>query len=178
MRGTFGVMKATAPAVHLDGIHRDLPRLKRAARRRTFLSLLSRQWRLPLWTMSLLGLLLLPLDYRAGAEQAHGHSLFALGADAADGSIHHHGSRPLDWLDPAVEVNPADDAATAAKEQVDVGETQDSSPAPGGVHMLLAVVTLLHPTVSIRDPAVVHARRLLGRVPYSLSPPPRMAFAA
>ena len=44
------------------------------------------------WRM--LGLCLLPTDYRAGAETAHAHSLFQLWLDAADGGVfHEHAGR-------------------------------------------------------------------------------------
>ena len=44
-------------------------------------------WFCLLWGMALLGLLLLPSDYRAGAESAHAHSLIQLWADASQGQF-------------------------------------------------------------------------------------------
>src|SRR5687768_12233062 len=43
-----------------------------------------------LWSMALLGLLLLPANYRAGAESAHAHSLIQLWTDANNGTVRHH----------------------------------------------------------------------------------------
>src|SRR5829696_2912325 len=61
----------------------------RTVRRRSSQFRLSLWFRL-LWGMALLGLLLLPSSYRAGAESAHAHSLIQLWADAANGTIRHH----------------------------------------------------------------------------------------
>lgn len=60
-----------------------------------------------LWGLALIGLLLLPSDYRAGAEAAHGHTLMHLWLDAADGAVHHHQEpggqgAAWDWLKPSV----------------------------------------------------------------------------
>src|SRR5688572_27726859 len=61
----------------------------RAVQRRSSQSRVS-TWFYLLWSMALLGLLLLPSDYRAGANSAHAHSFIQLWADANTGTVRHH----------------------------------------------------------------------------------------
>jgi hypothetical protein len=132
----------------------------------------SRWWPAGLvWTLALLGLFLLPIDFRAGAEQAHAHALLHLWADASDGAIHHHGSVG-DWLDPAVG-STASDAAVSSAATADVGDHEDSAPAAGGVSFLLGAMTAL-PALSPRSTEIFcSSRRLVGYVPRMASPPPK-----
>jgi hypothetical protein len=131
-----------------------------------------------LWATALVGLLLLPVDYRAGAEHAHAHSLLQLWADAADGRVHHHARAGIDWLDPAVDAPEAAGFAAAGESKPDVGEQQDSAPAAGGLHLLLSALDAL-PIVSVaRRPAVSLAHPLAGLFPPIPVPPPRAAVAA
>ena len=63
--------------------------------------------------MALLGLLLLPANYRAGAESAHAHSLIQLWTDVSNGTVRHHVDHDRvhpspgvssSWFDPSVDV--------------------------------------------------------------------------
>jgi hypothetical protein len=143
-------------------------------------------WSGLLWGLALLGLLLLPTDYRAGAETAHGHALIQLWFDAADGAIHHHhapvaagNSAPRDvvqdWLEPAV-VDPAErDVRAAGDDRPDVGSQQDSAPVGGSVHLLVKIVVFLVLAVARPAPTVKSRRAPQGRVTRVLLPPPRWA---
>jgi hypothetical protein len=133
-------------------------------------------WAGLLWSMALLGLCLLPSNFRGGGELSHGHSLLHLWADAADGHIdHHHHYRqtaaPLvDWLDPV-----ADAAAQSAPDgdEIDVGGHDDSSPAPGTVHFLPATATFFIAFGGARLPSFQNERTHVGCCPDVLLPPPR-----
>jgi hypothetical protein len=122
-------------------------------------------------------LLLLPSNYQAGAETAHGHALMHLWLDAEDGAMHHHhdpGSQAAwDWLDPALagahEAEPTDAGASHA----DVGEHQDSAPAGGGVHMLFGAVAFLVLGAARAAPPGRRRRALVGQSVPILLPPPR-----
>ena len=46
--------------------------------------------------LALIGLLLLPVEMRAGTERPHAHSLFQLLLDASDGKIDHHAPEEAD----------------------------------------------------------------------------------
>lgn len=132
-------------------------------------------WAGLLWSMALVGLLLLPSNFRAGGEITHGHSLLQLWADAADGHIdhhhHHQAAAPLlDWLDPI-----ADTAAQSAPDQngIDVGGHDDSTPAPGTVHLLPATLTFFLAFAIVRLPSFQKEQTLVGCCPDVLLPPPR-----
>jgi hypothetical protein len=133
----------------------------------------------------LLGLLLLPADYRAGADAAHAHSLVQLWVDAADGTVqHHHGhagvatkSRVVaSWFDPVPAGAGAESVAIG--ERPDLAEQHESAPAISGVHLLLVVVALLLIVAMSRAPVPAAGRLLAGRSPRVLLPPPRWVFAA
>jgi hypothetical protein len=135
-------------------------------------------WSCAVHALALLGLLLLPIDYRAGAEQPHAHSLPQLWADAADGVVHHHGPSAIDWLDPAVDAGEAARSSIVGSAAADVGEQQDSAPAAGGLHMLLVALVVLRAVSAVRRPVSNPARPLAGLAPRIPSPPPRSAGAA
>jgi hypothetical protein len=130
--------------------------------------------------MALLGLLLLPSDYRAGAESAHAHSLVQLWADATDGAIYHqhhiHRAGAIEmapnsmvsWFDPAV-----GEPSGAGETSPDVGEHQETAPVTGGVHLLLVTVTAPIVVAAETEPTFGPERRLAGRFPRILLPPPR-----
>ena len=135
-----------------------------------------------LWGLALLGLLLLPSDYQAGAETAHGHALMHLWLDAADGVMHHHdpgaNGAAWDWLDPALagahETGPTDAGAS----HPDVGEHQDSAPAGGGVHMLVGAVAFFVLGAARAAPSGGVRRALVGQGVPVLLPPPRWSPTA
>ena len=131
------------------------------------------------WAMALMSLVLLPVNYRAGAELAHAHSLPQVLLDAANGTVHHHGKGVADWLEPAVSDDVGVAATMAGDEKPDAGQQQDSAPVTSGIHLLLVVAALLALAAAGSSLDPVRPRKLAGRVPRILAPPPRsIALAA
>ncbi|MGH2616795.1 MAG: hypothetical protein ACRDJC_16290 [Thermomicrobiales bacterium] len=151
--------------------------------RRRFTNIGIPTWPGLFWGMALLGLLLLPADYRAGAETAHAHSLVQTWADAADGAIQHHhvGAShqhvAVNWLDPEVQ-DPRGVVESAAGTAPDVAEQQDSAPVSNGVHLLIDAVMVVLIAAASRVPLATSVRHLTGRAPRVLLPPPRWTVAA
>lgn len=135
--------------------------------------------------MALLSMLLLPSVFRAGADFPHDHSLLQLLIDASDGVVDHHHvgagaattAATLDWLDPAVSDAAAGLADAVGEQSPDVGERQESAPATSGVHLMFSILALLPAIASVRRTLLEASRRLTGRAPRVLLPPPRPAFA-
>jgi hypothetical protein len=138
--------------------------------------------------MALLGLFLLPSDFRAGAETAHGHALVQLWVDARDGVIEHHHQHAqrfqnshlagYDWFDPAAGVSDHLDPRGVNAEDPDLGGHSDSAPAASGIAFLLAAAVIVPAVAIARAPAPGRGRPLVGRTPPILLPPPRWTFAA
>jgi hypothetical protein len=129
-------------------------------------------WSGLLWSLALLGVILLPSYYRAGAEIAHAHSLVQLWIDAADGAVHHH-EESTAWFEPDPS-SPASGADfSAGEERPDVGEHDGSTPTASGVHLLLSVIPVLTAVVTGPRLAAGPARCLTGQTPRVLLPPPR-----
>ena len=136
--------------------------------------------------MALLGLLLLPSSYRAGAESVHAHSLIQLWADATNGSVRHHINHgtahanpglSASWFDPAV-----GDTGSILKMDLDDGrldvmEHQESTPVSSGVHLLLIAMTVIVSFGACQAPIAAHDRRHSGLTPRILVPPPRWTVA-
>lgn len=141
-----------------------------------------------IWGMALLGLLLLPSDYRAGAETAHGHSLIQLWIDAANESVHHHHlgdggfyldpDRSTSWFDPSIEDTGSAPSFDLADERPDVAEQHDSAPATSGVHLLLTAMTATLAVGARQAPAAGSDLPIAGLSPRILLPPPRWTPAA
>lgn len=135
-----------------------------------------------IWGLALLSLMLLPTNFRAGAETLHGHSLAQLWIDAADGRIdHHHPAGAHDalvvlgsWLDPRVDLAAPNAEAAPGQGQPDVGEHEQSTAAPGGIHLLLSFVTFVPPAIAAAVPTYAVTRPPVGRTPRVLLPPPRL----
>jgi hypothetical protein len=137
--------------------------------------------------MALLGLLLLPATYRAGAERAHAHSLIQLWTDAAKGTIHHHLDHEMvhpgpgessSWFDPTVS-----DTGTSSSVGVDDGRPdtlgqQESTPMSSGIDLLLTAMMALVALGICRAPLGIPDRRRSGQPPRILVPPPRWTPAA
>jgi hypothetical protein len=137
--------------------------------------------------MALLGLLLLPANYRAGAEIAHAHSLIQLLAEAANGTVfHHHHDEPAhpaperssSWFDPS-----AGDAGTAqsvglGSERPDAAQQQESESVSSGVHLLLTAMMAIAALAICQAPIAIPGRRKSGLSPRILVPPPRWTPAA
>ncbi len=131
------------------------------------------------WATALFALVLLPVNYRAGAELAHAHSLPQVLLDAAHGTVHHHGNGVADWLEPAVNDDVAVAATMAGDEKPDAGQQQDSAPATSGIHLLLVVASLLALVVAGSSSVQARPRKLAGLVSRVPAPPPRsLAIAA
>jgi hypothetical protein len=137
--------------------------------------------------MALLGLLLLPANYRAGAESAHAHSLIQLWADAADGTIRHHldhgpahpgPERSSSWFDPAVEDTETTSSVGFVDERPDTGSYQESAPVSNSVHLLLTMMTAFITLGMYQAPMEVPGRRQSGLSPRIPVPPPRWTAAA
>src|SRR5215213_8827183 len=96
-----------------------------------------------LWGLALLGVILLPSDYRAGAEFPHAHSLVQLWVDAADGIVHHHDAGATAWDEVASSSHERGSSLGASEERPDIGEHEDSMPTTSGIHLLLSAITML-----------------------------------
>jgi hypothetical protein len=137
--------------------------------------------------MALLGLLLLPATYRAGAERAHAHSLIQLWADAAKGTIHYHLDHEMvhpgpgessSWFDPFIS-----DTGTSSSVGVDEGRPDalgqlESTPMSSGIDLLLTAMMALVALGICPAPLGVPNRRQRGLSPRILVPPPRWTLVA
>ena len=144
-------------------------------------------WFSLLWGMALLGLLLLPSNYRAGAESAHAHSLIQLSADAANGTIRHHldhglahpdPGRSSSWFDPTIGAIGSPSAGGFDDEHPDAPAPQESAPVSSGVHLLLTTLMAIVALGMYQAPIDVLDRRHSGLSPRILVPPPRWTPAA
>jgi hypothetical protein len=136
--------------------------------------------------MALLGLMLLPSDYRAGAESAHTHSLIQLWVDASQESLHHHvrpslvdanPDRSTSWFDPEVVETGRTGSGGLDDPRPDIAEQHESAPVSGGVHLLLTAMTAIVPLGMREPPGTVPDRRRTGLTPRVLLPPPRWTLA-
>jgi hypothetical protein len=137
--------------------------------------------------MALLGLLILPSNYRAGAESAHAHSLIQLWADATNGTVRHHidhgtaHSSPdlsSSWFDPAVGDIESILMMDSGDERPDAMEHQESTPVSSGVHLLLMSMMAIVTLGMCPAPIEIPHRRYRGLSPRILVPPPRWTPAA
>jgi hypothetical protein len=137
--------------------------------------------------MALLGLLLLPANYRAGAESAHAHSLIQLWADAANGTVRHHLDFELtyagaggssSWFDPSVGEPETSPAADFDDERPDTAAEQESAPVSSGVHLLLTTMLAIFALGMCQAPIDGPDRGRRGLSPRILVPPPRWTPAA
>jgi hypothetical protein len=137
--------------------------------------------------MAMLGLLLLPANYRAGAESAHAHSLIQLWAEAANGTVRHHQDYGLayagaggstSWFDPAVGAPETSPTVGFDDERPDAAAEQESAPVSSGVHLLLTTMTAIIALGMCQAPIDVPDRGRRGLPPRILVPPPRWTPAA
>ncbi len=144
-------------------------------------------WQVLPWFLAVVGLCLLPSDYRAGGEIAHGHSLFQLWADSADGIVEHHhqtGSLGIiaasshDWLDPLIPDAGMAEESSAAGHRADLADQHDSAPASSGIHLLLVGLAIPFGLDGSRVMVFGHGQSMVGRVTRILSPPPRRQMAS
>ena len=144
-------------------------------------------WICLLWSMALLGLLLLPSHYRAGAESPHAHSLLQLWADATNGTVRHHKDHGLvhpgrdlstSWFDPSVGAIDVVPFVGFDGEQLDATKQQESAPVSSGVHLLLTATMGIVALGLCRAPIADLDRHHSGLPPRILVPPPRWTSAA
>ena len=126
-----------------------------------------------LWGLALLGVVLLPSDYRAGAEFPHAHSLVQLWVDAEDGMVHHHEMGATAWDDVASSSHERESQLGASEERLDIGEHENSMPTTSGIDLLLSAITMLVAAPASQMPAFGPQRRLTGQIPRVILPPPR-----
>lgn len=132
-----------------------------------------------IWLAALAGLLLLPVNFRAGSPSTHGHSVYQLLADAADGALDHHQGAAAgaaaadDQTSGAVHDEGA--AAPDNMEGLDAGDHNDSAPATPGTHLFIAPVLMFVIAPAGRSPAAWLLLHLHGRRPTVPRPPPRPA---
>ncbi len=133
-----------------------------------------------LLTVAALGLLMLPLDYRGGAEVEHPHAIFQLWFDAAHGTIDHHQRRiehegssshqPRHATGhPAV----ADTAAPDVPQLTEAASTIERPPMIVASLAVLALALLLVRAIPLPSLPML----LAGLHPRPQTPPPRLAAA-
>jgi hypothetical protein len=140
-----------------------------------------------LWGMALLSLLLLPTDYRAGAEAPHGHSLIQLWADASDGRVDHHVDHELlasdpvpstSWFDPAVGETNVIRSSGLDDEHPDIAAQHESAPLSGGIALLVTATTAVTILRMNEAPRALSDRKRTGLPARILVPPPRWTVIA
>jgi hypothetical protein len=143
-------------------------------------------WSARLGALALIGLLLMPIDYRGGAEQPHAHSLLQLLLDASDGHLDHEHAEnasfnPIaapSWFDPEVGGADAPNDAHAAAEGVDAGQQRHSDSSFSDIPFLLVALIALPHVARVRSEVMRDSGPLHGCAPKVLSPPPRQRLAA
>ena len=136
--------------------------------------------------MALLGLLLLPANYRAGAEIAHAHSLIQLLAEAANGTIPHHHDESAQpgpegsssWFHPSAGGAGTGLSIGLGNARPDAAQQQESESVSSGVHLLLTAMTAIAALVIRQAPIAILGWRRSGVPPRILVPPPRWTLAA
>jgi hypothetical protein len=138
----------------------------------------------PTWSalfavLALLGLLIIPIDYRGGDAHPHAHSLLQLVLDASDGILlHDHadprpafsGSEHRSWFEP-------DTAVTSSERGTSEGATHGVVDSYSGIPFLLAALVTVTFAVGFGIERSSDSHRLRGRIPEILCPPPQAAIA-
>jgi hypothetical protein len=122
--------------------------------------------------LALLGLLLLPIQMRAGAQRPHPHALLHLLVDASDGTLDHH-------LLGEAAASPSHDhsgAVTAAgAHQPDIPTVGMSVSTAGGLTIVAALVTALMIPPGLAERTWLYPAPWRSRFPALEPPPPRIA---
>lgn len=119
-------------------------------------------------------LLLMPVDYRGGAEEAHPHGVFQLWEEAAHGSLdHHHPAHAHDVHDAGPESEPhlVVSTGTADPDLPQVSDGSGSSLAQPLAFVITAAAIFLDRRGN--GPLARRRHRLIGRVVKPSPPPPR-----
>ncbi|MBA3451048.1 MAG: hypothetical protein H0T18_07545 [Chloroflexia bacterium] len=132
--------------------------------------------------LSLVFLLLLPMQMRAGADDPHPHALLQLLLDARDGAIDHHTGTGHDELRDDHEPvrhsqEPAADAHAPANgvHEPDIPSFGDLTSAGGSMALLCAIVAFYTIPLPERARFWPAPARWKGWLPALDSPPPRIA---
>jgi hypothetical protein len=122
-------------------------------------------------TLALLGLLLLPIQMRAGAQHPHPHALLHLLVDASDGSLVHH-TREEAAASPSHDHSGA--VTVAGPHQPDIPTFGTSVSAAGGLTILAALVAALMIPPRLAERTWLYPVPWRGRLPALEPPPPRI----
>lgn len=150
-----------------------------------------------LTALAALALLMLPVEYRAGAEAAHPHAAFQLWADFAhgaaphrhhdDGELHQHAHHVAEadmmgtFADPLGLLEPVGDttaAGSAVEAPPDVPRLSEATPPAERAAAFAAAVVLFWMVLLAGRPRIAApVARLVGRSLRPAFPPPRAAVA-
>ena len=142
--------------------HLNLPRLRPHLRLASLLRLLA-----------LLGLFLLPIQMRAGAEYVHPHALLHLLVDSGNHSIDHH-QQPIPVATDHVQGDHSDHVRRDENAAPDLPTFESIQMAAGGLAVTLVVATLLL-IVSRRERIWPRREMWYGLRVLPEIPPPRLA---
>jgi len=127
-----------------------------------------------LTAVGVFALLMLPVEYKAGAERAHPHAAFQLWADFAHGKTpHRHDDTPLGHAAHTVHEAPVAAAVEPPPDTPKVSEATPPAERAAAFASILALAWLLLPRGWPRIAGL--ASRLVGRSPRPAFPPPRLA---
>ncbi len=128
---------------------------------------------------AVLGICMMPVEYRGGAQTAHAHALFQLFSDAAHGSLDHHGNTFRTLPDRASDVRSQQRAMLADASRAESPALQ-APPPP--IEQPLAVVALVVAALALtsghRVAACLVDASLVGRTVRPTAPPPRLRTLA
>lgn len=122
--------------------------------------------------VALIGLFLLPIQMRAGAQAPHPHALLHLLLDASDGSFDHH---TLDETASTVSHDHVGAVTAADSHEPDVPDVGTSVSAAGGLAILAAIVTALTIPPRLAERSWLHPAHRRSRFLALEPPPPRIA---
>ena len=139
-----------------------------------------------LCSFALLGLLALPIDYRGGSDQPHSHTLLQLLIDGGDGHLLHAHAMSAEmeasldvksWFDPVVGATVAERGVPDRATDVDPGQQHGPASTYSSMPFLLAALIFVAVPIGRLRETVTDSRRLTGRAPLVLLPPPRLAVS-
>jgi hypothetical protein len=120
--------------------------------------------------LALVTCFLLPMQMRAGAEDAHPHAMLQLILDARDGGLDHHESEPRHAADGH---DHEEAGAETGAHEPDVPVAEVSHGVGAGLAILAVVVVLLEGIAAGREAVWPSFARWRGRRPTLEPPPPR-----